>query len=176
MRVEPVDGAPLSLKKISDKLSAEQPTSKNKSNLYVLVDNTTSGFAHDDPHMANITISEREYQADYFLDLKVPLPAYLRPYLEYMYEDDKPDIDAMYKYAKTNAELKQIIGLVQLLGGSLNMAKKARKNIKIFIEEPEARLHPKRERKMMALIEKIRKQYGFEEKEIDPAVDPTIKE
>lgn len=164
MRIEPVDGAPISLKKVSDHLTATADT-KNKSNTYVLVNNMGIGYVNDDPHMANITIREREIQADYFLSLNLPMPTYLRPYLEYMYEDDGQDIDALYKYASSNDELKQIIGLIQLFGGSLNMARKAKKGVKLYVEEPETRMHPKRERRVMGLLEKIKKDYGFKEEE-----------
>lgn len=158
LRVEPVDGAPISLKKVSEHLSK---TGKSKTNTYVLIDGSSSGFVNDDPFMANITIEERDKQAEYFLDLNLPLPPYLKKYLEYMYEDDKPNIESMYKYAKTNAELKQLIGLIQLFGGSLNMAKKAKKSVKLYVEEPETRMHPKRERRIMMLLEMLKTDYGF---------------
>jgi len=165
MRVEPVDGAPISLKKVSDHLSKER---KAKSNTYVLIDSTASGFMPDDPMMANITIAERETQADYFLGLNLPMPTYLRPYLELMFPDE--NVDNLYKYAKTNGEMRHIIAIVQLFGGSLNIAKKQKKHVKIYLEEPETRMHPKREARMMMLIEKLKKDYGFnetEEKETD---------
>ena len=78
-----------------------------------------------------------------------------------MYKDDGVDVEAVYKYAKTNNEMKQIIGMIQLFGGSLNIARKMQKSIKLFVEEPEARLHPKRERTMMLLLETLKKDYGF---------------
>lgn len=159
MRVEPVDGAPLSLKKISAHLDKH---GKSKNNLYVLIDGTASGFMPD-PMMANITIADREAQADYFLGLNLPMPAYLRPYFELMFPDE--NVDSLYKYAKTNGEMRHIIAIVQLFGGSLNIARKEKKHVKIYIEEPETRMHPKREARMMMLLEKIKKDYGFEEKE-----------
>jgi len=159
-RIEPIDGAPISLKKVSDHLSKEK---KSLINTYVLIDGTGSGFVNDHPMMANITIEERERQADYFLGLNLPMPAYLRPYLELMFPDE--NIDGLYKYAKTNGEMRHIIALVQLFGGSLNVAKKEKVGVKIYIEEPETRMHPKREAKMMMLIEKIKKDYGFKEEE-----------
>lgn len=160
MRVEPVDGAPISLKKVSNHISK---TGTAKSNMYVLVDNSHSGFVNDDPTLANITIQEREDQAMYFLGLNLPLPPYLKKYIELMYKDDSPDVESMYKYAKTNAELKQIIGLIQLVGGSLNMAKKQKKHVRLYIEEPETRLHPKRERIVVSLLEMLKKDYGYNE-------------
>ena len=163
MRVEPVDGAPISLLKVSDLLAKDK---KAKSNMYLLIDGSSSGFVNDDPNLANITIAERDIQADYFLSLNLPLPPYLKKYLELMYEDDKPDIESMYKYAKTNAEMKQLIGLIQLVGGSLNIAKKQKCGVRLFIEEPETRMHPKRERRIMSLIEQLKKDYGFEKTEI----------
>ena len=159
-RIEPVEGAPISLDKVSKLI---EKTGKAKSNLYVLLDNGGSGFVNDSPDLLNVTIEERENQAMYFLSLNLPLPPYLKKYLEYMYEDDKQDIDAMYKYAKTNAELKQIIGIIQLVGGSLNAAKKQNKSVRLYIEEPETRMHPKRERRVISLLEKLKKDYGYNE-------------
>lgn len=163
LRVEPVDGAPISLKKVSDYVGPNKE-------LTVLVDNSSSGFVNDDPTLANVGIQDREDQAMYFLGLNLPMPPYLRKYLEYMYEDDKPDLDAMYKYAKTNKELKQIIGFIQLVGGSLNMARKQSKNVRIYIEEPETRLHPKRERRVMMLLDMLKKDYGFNGSNGNPTI------
>lgn len=160
MRVEPIDGAPISLKKVSSHLDK---TGKSKDNIYVLIDGSASGFTNDDPHLANVTIEERDKQADYFLSLELPLPPYLKKYLEMAYEGDGVDLEGMYKYAKTNAELKQLIGLIQLVGGSLNIARKQQKSIKLWIEEPETRMHPKRERRIMSLIYALKKDYGFDE-------------
>lgn len=162
MRVEPVDGAPISLEKVSKHISK---TGTAKSNMYVLIDNTNTGFVNDDPTLANVTIQEREDQAMYFIGLNLPLPPYLKKYIEHMYKDDKPDVEAMYKYAKTNPELKQIIGLIQLVGGSLNMAKKMKKSVRLYIEEPETRLHPKRERMVISLLEMLKKDYGYGEED-----------
>lgn len=156
-RIEPEDGAPISLRKVS---RHTEPTE-----IKVLVDGTGSGFVNDDSTLANITIKEREFQADYFISLGLPLPAYLKKYIEYMFEDDgKPcNAESMYKYASTNAELKQIIGMVQLVGGGLNIARKQNKSIRMFIEQPEAHQHPKRQAKMMTLLMKLKEDYGAPE-------------
>jgi hypothetical protein len=159
MRVEPVEGAPISLKKVVEHINKTKPADK-PDGIYVLVNNLSNGFVNDDANMANITIEEREIQANYFLSLNLPLPPYLEKYLIYMYEDDKPDIKAMYKYASTNPELKQLIGLIQLFGGSLKMAKDMKKSVRLFVEEPESRMHPKRERRIMSLLEKLKTDYG----------------
>ena len=151
-RVAPEDGAPISLKKVSNITRGKD--------LSVLVDSTCSGFVNDDPSLLSITIADREAQGDYFLGLDTALPPYLKKYLEFMYEGESVNIESMCKYGKTNAELKQIIGMIQLFGGSLNSAKKRNVHIRIWLEEPEARLHPKREARMMSLIYKLRDEYG----------------
>lgn len=154
MRVEPVEGAPISLRKVSRHTESTE--------IKVLVDGSGSGFVNDDPTLANITIVEREFQATYFLSLGLPLPAYLKKYIEFMFSDDGSpcNAEAMYKYAATNAELKQIIGMCQLVGGALNMARKADKGIRLFIEQPEAYQHPKRQSRMMSLLMMLKEDYG----------------
>lgn len=78
-RIEPVQGAPISLKKVASITTGP---------LSVLIDKSSSGFINDDDQLADISIKARDEQADYFFGLDVPFPEYLRPYLEYMYADD----------------------------------------------------------------------------------------
>ena len=158
LRIEPVDGAPISLQKVLD-ANVITPSK----DLTVLLDQTGCGIVNDTVEYANVTIDAREEQAKYFLSLDIPLPEYLKKYLAYMYEDDEVNLEGMYKYASTNPELKQLIGFIQLVGGSLNIARKMNKSVKMFIEEPEARLHPKRERRIVSLLEMLKRDYGFNE-------------
>ena len=58
------------------------------------------------------------------------------------------------KWSNSNPEVMHLIGLIQLLSGTLNIAKKQNQRISIFLDYPETNLHPKRERKLMTLIEK----------------------
>lgn len=157
-RTEPEDGAPISLKKVSKIL-------KPSKEIYVLIDSSSSGFVNDDPSLVEVSIQDREEQAMYFLNLDIATPPYLKKYLEFMYAGEKVDIDSMMKHGKTNPELKQIIGLVQLVGGSLNHARKNKVHFRMHIQEPETRMHPKREAKIVSLIEMLKKDYGFNKKD-----------
>jgi hypothetical protein len=153
MRVEPVEGAPISLKKVMEKHPPNQ--------LMVMVNGTGVGIVNDDPHTVNVTIADREMQADYFFGLKIEkMPEYLRKYLEYMFEGEDVNLDAMYKYASTSGELRHIIAIVQLVGGGIKTATREKKGVRFFLEEPETRLHPKRERRIIGLLEMLRKDFG----------------
>ena len=166
MRVEPVEGAPISLRKVG---RYTEPTE-----IKILVDGSASGFVNDDPTLANITVKEREFQADYFISLNLPLPVYLAKYIHFMFDDDgKPcNVEAMYKYASTNPELKQVIGMCQLVGGALNMARKADKGIRLYIEKPEADQHPRRQSRMMSLLMMLKEDYGAKPPAVVPPVTP----
>jgi predicted ATP-dependent endonuclease of OLD family len=59
--------------------------------------------------------------------------------------------------------MMQLIGMIQLVGGSLNIARKEQKGVRLYIEEPESRMHPKRQAKMVSLLEMLKKDYGFTE-------------
>jgi len=161
MRVEPVEGAPISIKKV---VNSKMFTERKDTTLTVLVNNTGIGIVNDDEHTANVTIKDREMQAEYFFGLKIEkMPEYLRKYLEYMYEDDKPDLDSMYKYGSSNGELGHIIAIIQMVGGGLKIAVRENKSVRFFLEEPETRLHPKRERRVIGLLEMLRKDFGPKE-------------
>lgn len=154
VRVEPVDGAPISLAKALDKM-------KPQNHITVMVNQSGAGIVNDAPGVMNVTIADREMQADYFFGLNVqPMPEYLRKYLEYMYEDDKQDVEALYKYGSSNGELKHIIAIIQLVGGGIKQATRENKGVRFFVEEPETRMHPKRERRVMGLLEMLRKDFG----------------
>lgn len=156
-RTVPEEGAPISLKKVVDNIKIDE--------LLVLVDNSASGFVND-ANLVNVTIEEREKQADYFLGLNLPLPPYLKKYLKFVYSiEDDSEMESMYKHANTNVEMKQLIGFIQLIAGSLNLARKMKRGVRIYIEEPETRLHPKRERMIMSLLEEIKKDYGYKTQE-----------
>jgi hypothetical protein len=64
-------------------------------------------------------------------------------------------------YCKHNPEIAHLIGLVQLVGGSLKAAAKQKNKLRIFIEHPETGMHPKRERLLVSLLHRLRDQYGF---------------
>ena len=156
-RVEPVEGAPISLQKVVDSTNSETGVSKE---LRVIVNNTGLGIVNDTADFMNVTAEDRLQQADYFLSLNLPMPPYLKKYIDLMYKGD-PSAEVLYKYAKTNDELKQIIGFIQLVGGALNIGRKNKACIKLYIVEPETKLHPKRQAVVMSLFETLKKDYGF---------------
>jgi len=151
MRVEPIEGSPLSLNKIcNSKAVQETPTE-----LKVLIENEGYGFVNDTPHLANITVEDREIQAMYFLGLDLPCPPYLLKYLLIAYKGDADEakILGLYNYAKTNQEMKQLIGFIQLFAGC------CKHKMSCYIEHPETHLHPKRERMFMSMFHAIKDDY-----------------
>ena len=159
MRTVPEDGAPISLLKFSDSIQGQQAPG----DILALIDQTMSGFVNDDPERLDITIEAREQQAQWYLEEGLPLTEDLKRHLTYMYEDTKPDIEALWKFGKTNAELKQLVGLIQLFGWSMRDAAKHGVRLKFRIEEPETRLDPKRTARVMSLIYKLRDEYGIKQ-------------
>jgi len=177
-------GSPVSIKKFND----SRPKEEDRSRMPVLIDDGI-GIAHDDPDYTYITPEECSAQAVYFLKNGFNpdgLPAYLYRYLAYVFQKDKQfDTNQEYadamnngtldknsdeykeiinkvKYLESNQEAKHIIGFIQLFAGCLNQAKKMNKPAKLFIQEPETNLHPKRAAMLMSLIEMIKKEYEFD--------------
>lgn len=157
LRIEPVDGAPISLQKVIRQVGGQR--------LVVLTNPTGIGIVNDSDAV-DISIEARIEQANHFFGLNAPFPEYLRPYLDYMYKDDDVDVEALYKYGSTNGELKHIIAMIQLVSYSLREAKKANAGVRLFIEEPETQLHPKRERRIMGMLKMIQDKY-YPESELD---------
>jgi hypothetical protein len=163
-RTVPESGAPISIKKV---VEHQEKTGENKT-LTLLIDGSGTGFAADDPSLFDVSIAARIQQAEYFIGLNLPLPNYLRKYLEMMFPDD--NIDAKYKFASTSPEVMQVIGLVQLLAGGLNMARKQGQYMRFYIEEPEARLHPSRQAQVMNVILELQKEYGFDPAKVEASL------
>jgi len=182
-------GSPISLKKFLLKHPDAKP-------LTVLVDGTGLGIAKDDSGTIYITREDCAQQALYYCKEVfdgVRVPAYLFRYLNYMmfdderWNDDKQVAQAFIDgtvndqseeylrvknfltYAEHNPEGLQVIGLIQLIGGSLNMARKRNSGIRIYLEHPETALHPKRQSRFISLFYKLQKDYGYEE--VQPAHD-----
>jgi len=130
----------------------------------VLVDGTPErvGVAADDPNTVNVLVSDREFQATWFLEQNISLPKYLRKYLTLLYGEGA-DIDGLYAHAKTNKATRQMIGLIQILAGGLNMARKAGKGIRFYVEEPETFQHPQQQARVMDVIKKLMDEYGPKE-------------
>ena len=94
--------------------------------------------------------------------------------------EDYVKIQNLIAYSDANREASQIIGFIQLFAGSLSIYKKeslktgTQLGQRIFIEEPETHLHPKRQARLMSLFNHIRDEYDFtlikpvDEKETPP--------
>lgn len=183
-------GSPISLKKVLKKIKPVEFT--------LLLDQTGTGFAYDEPSLVYITVEERRKQAVWFVNeifkkhiaAEMDIPAYLYRYLRYLfivdqntsykktmpYETDadfrkamrdktvdKKDYDMLYNmilYAEENPEMAQAIGLIQLVAGTLKRVVHSRSGIRIFIENPETHMHPKRERLIMSMLQMLKKEYG----------------
>lgn len=178
-----VDGpySPVSLRKVIDTIP--------ESNEFTVIIPDNVGIDIDNAETINITIEERVIQSHYFIDEVFPelprIPAYLYRYIHYMMEDDykmkyptdKDYIEALdngtlkisddeyqkiygfIKWGKSNTEATHLIGLVQLVAGTLKMASKAKKFCKFFIELPETGFHPKRQSRIMSLLHKLKDEY-----------------
>lgn len=156
LRVDPVPGSPVSLRKF---IESGLPITT----FTMIVDGTPerAGVHPDDPDTCNVTILDREQQADYFLALKLPMPEYLKKYLKVLYEDPEgKTVEAMYGQAHMNKGLKQMIGLIQLIAGGCNMARKAGKGIRFFVELPETYMHPAQQRHIPDVMKMIMDDYG----------------
>jgi hypothetical protein len=178
-----VDGpySPISLEKLKKVVHLDKEFS-------VLLDQSGLGFAHDDPNILYMTIQERKEQAVWWMKNNFDgrrIPAWLYRYLHYMFNDGdfkyKDHLDvvacmqegkikeddeeyqrilALIKHCETNVEAAQIIGFVMLMVGTLNQCRKDGIPPKIFIEQPETSLHPKRTAKWMSLFYDFKDKWG----------------
>jgi hypothetical protein len=71
------------------------------------------------------------------------------------------EVYSMVKWAKSNTELTHLVGLLQLVGGTLRGAAKKGTGIRMYIELPETGFHPKRERLLVTLLYKLKEEYGI---------------
>jgi len=175
-------GSPISLKKFLENNGSAKPFT-------LLVDGTGFGIAKDDEECIYITPEGCSQQAFYYKEKKFDnrtIPAYLYRYLSYMfiddakwYESDQELVEdfnkglitensdnyktvlSLIKWCEQNKESAQVIGLIQLIGGSLNIARKEGCGIKLYIEHPETSLHPKRQAKFVSMLTKIQEEYGL---------------
>lgn len=183
-------GSPVSLKKFV----AKHP---ELGELTVLVDNSGLGMAKDEEAMVYITPEECKTQTLHYVKNIFDgrrVPAYLFRYISFMMFDEEwkwkndQELAAAFinkelteqseeyvrvknfiAYAEHNTEALQLIGLIQLIGGTLNVAKKNKSGVRMFIEQPETGLHPKRERLVISMFKKLSEEYGYEE--VQPAHD-----
>jgi len=179
-------GSPVSLKKFLLRHQTAKP-------MTVLLDQTGTGIAHDDEGTIYITPEECSTQALYYSEHMfngVNVPAYLYRYITYMMmegekeymndqelaedfkngtitaeSDSYKQVVNLIKYCKDNPEMQQVMGLIQLIGGSLNIARKADAGIRLYLDRPETSMHPKRQARFMSCLMKLQKEYGFEEED-----------
>ncbi len=62
-------------------------------------------------------------------------------------------------YIKNNPEWQQIVGMIITLCGCMNICKKEGKWARLFIENPENNLHPKRQAAFMSFLHEIYSEY-----------------
>ena len=161
LRIEPKEGAPISLQKF-----VEQEGGK-LTNMNILVDGSGTGIVNDTPDFINCTAADREMQAMHFLGLNLPkLPEYMKKYLRMFYEDKTDeDFENLAKFGKFNDEFKQIIGMIGMLAGILNMAKKAKTGVRVYIQHPETHLHPSRQTVCAKFLIQIQEDFKFDPEE-----------
>jgi hypothetical protein len=163
-------------------------TSHVRTKLTVLVDGTGLGIAKDSPECVYVTPEETTQQALYFLKEKFDgkrIPAYLFRYLSYMFIDDAIEYEndqfladlfnggdlteeskdyqyilGLIKYCDSNKEAQHLIGMIQIIAGSLRIATQHKSGVKFYLEHPETGLHPKRQSRLMSMLMKLHKEYG----------------
>lgn len=69
-------------------------------------------------------------------------------------------IESFIKYGKSNSEATHLIGLLQLVGGTMRAYAKRNAGCRMYIELPETGFHPKRERLLISLLTKLKEDYG----------------
>lgn len=176
-------GSPVSLQKFLDTHEVAKPFS-------VLIDGTGGGIAKDAAEVIYITPKDCSEQAIYFSKnvFDGRIPDYLYRYLAFMmldreyqtqYElvadmnagkvttesEDYKHIQNLIKYCDSNPEAQQVIGLIQLIAGIFNMAKKAKAGIRVYLEHPETALHPKRQARFVSMFMHLKEEYGSTELE-----------
>ena len=76
-------------------------------------------------------------------------------------------IKNLITYCESNPESQQVIGLIQLIGGTLSAVKKAKTGIALYILHPETHLHPKKQARFITMFETIREDYGLKQSKIE---------
>jgi len=65
------------------------------------------------------------------------------------------------RWAKSNSEATHLVGLIQLVGGTMLARSKKNLGCLFYIEFPETGFHPKRERLVVTLLNKLKEEYGL---------------
>jgi hypothetical protein len=176
-------GTPVSLNKVVLQLEMRK--------INLLVDGTGMGILKDAPNTVYITPEECQTQAKHYVDNIFNgrnIPAYLYRYMSYMFIDNAPEyktdadlVEAfnsgklseehedykhilnLIRWSNVNKEASQVIGMIQLIAGSLRIAAKNKAGIRLYLEHPEASLHPKRQSRAMSMILKLDEEYGYKD-------------
>jgi len=179
-------GSPVSLKKFLHKNPDVKP-------ITLIVDGSGCGITHDEENMLYVTPEECSKQSIYYsksLFNGEQISAYLYRYISFLmlekgndmkYKTDQELAQAFYDekitrtsedyiyirnfitYCENNSEAQQVIGLIQIIAGSLNIARKEKKGIRLYLDRPETALHPSRQSRFMSALMMLRTEYGFEE-------------
>lgn len=139
--------------------------------LTLLVDGSGNGIAKDEENIFYITSEMCQTQADYNLFTKGKVwngvEKYMKMFFKKEVEDGTFDYEKKLSAAKHSPELKQIIGMITILGSVMNMGNKAGgKRVPIYIEHPETHLHPSRQSAFVTFFFEITKDFGWNLDEI----------
>ena len=104
-----------------------------------------------------ISPQDRAKQALYFIKTFPKLhPPYLTKWLQEAYDTKNIDfIHGIIDNAKSNREAQQLIGLIQLVLGALRLSKRHNAGCRLYLIEPETHLHPKRQARIMYVLNNI---------------------
>jgi hypothetical protein len=100
-----------------------------------------SFFFCDDKDTTNVFAKTDEMLVEYF---RLKVITETSP--QYIY------IKNLIEYCESNKEAGKLIGLIQLVAGIMNIAKKEKKGIKLYLENPETFLHPSRQSKLVSFL------------------------
>jgi hypothetical protein len=175
-------GSPVSLRKFLE----IQPGNGN-GQIRALLDRTGDGIVMDDPDTNYITTDACKKQAKWFLEnfSRERVPAYAIRHILYMFDDSKgtsykykskeeaieaisndpehPDfkfVTNKFKHGDNNVEFLQVLGLLQLLSGTLTTARKLNQGVRVYLEHPDSFLHPGRSAKLMYMLKEVMKEFG----------------
>ena len=166
----------------------------------VLIDHDGLGFEPDGLPCMEVTPQGCKECTEYYVDNHFngkQLPLYILKHFYYMtiggsdiYEKakDLPALEKYFaedekgkqeyqellnkiKYAKRSAEASQVLGLIIMLCSGFQMANRIGAPARFYIEHPESHLHPKREQRLMYMINKIREDYDHTFKEDQDELD-----
>lgn len=168
--LETRDGKAISLRRFVNKMDREDK--RGDKTWTIIVNGSDKGIRNDaQEQVMEINAKDTIQQGEYFIKTLWPqmkaqhgrLPAYLEKYLDIAYQGGFagnviPAMDIVDK-AEDSREILHIIGLIQLMAGALNMARKQNKGVKLYIVEPETHCHPARQSALMSVMHQIEEDY-----------------